>query len=98
MFLGKVIGTAIATRKDDHLVGSKLLIISQIDLEGKTVNLPFVAVDSVGAGVGELVLYVTGSVAPFAVRKPEAPIDAATVGIIDKLEWCKDYGGYNREC
>lgn len=90
MFLGKVIGTAVATRKDEHLVGTKLLIILQVDLEEKPFGLPFVAVDTVGAGVGELVLYVTGSVAPFAVRKPEAPIDAATVGIVDSLEWRKD--------
>ncbi|ABB16201.1 MULTISPECIES: EutN/CcmL family microcompartment protein [Carboxydothermus] len=87
MLLGKVIGNVVATRKDETLVGTKMLITLPVDLDGNPAGQPFVAVDTVGAGVGELVLYVTGSVAPFAVRRGEVPIDAAIIGIVDKLEW-----------
>ncbi|GAV26510.1 ethanolamine utilization protein EutN [Carboxydothermus islandicus] len=87
MLLGKVIGNVVATRKDEALVGTKMLITLPVDLDGNPAGQPFVAVDTVGAGVGELVLYVTGSVAPFAVRRGEVPIDAAIIGIVDKLEW-----------
>jgi len=87
MLLGKIIGNVVATRKDETLVGSKMLVTQPVDLEGNPNGPPFVAVDTVGAGVGELVLYVTGSVAPFAVRRGEVPIDAAIIGIVDKIEW-----------
>jgi len=87
MLLGKIIGNVVATRKDETLVGTKMLVTQPVDLEGKPNGQPFVAVDTVGAGVGELVLYVTGSVAPFAVRRGEVPIDAAIIGIVDKIEW-----------
>ncbi|GAV21923.1 EutN/CcmL family microcompartment protein [Carboxydothermus pertinax] len=87
MLLGKIIGNVVATRKDETLVGTKMLVTQPVDLEGNPVGQPFVAVDTVGAGIGELVLYVTGSVAPFAVRRGDVPIDAAIVGIVDKLEW-----------
>ncbi len=86
MLMGKVIGTVIATRKDEGLVGYKLLVTQPVDTEQKPKGEPLVAIDTVGAGVGELVLYVTGSVAPFAARKEGVPIDAAIVGIIDSLE------------
>lgn len=90
MYLGTVIGTVVATRKDEGLVGTKLLITRQVNEARKPVGQPFVAVDTVGAGVGELVLYVTGSVAPHAVRRGSVPVDAAIVGIVDRLELSKE--------
>jgi ethanolamine utilization protein EutN len=92
MLVGKIIGTVIATRKDEGLVGSKLMITQPLDMEGNEVDRPLVAVDTVGAGVGEIVLYVVGSVAPYAVRKTEVPVDAAIVGIIDKIDVMKKEG------
>ncbi|NPV70852.1 MAG: EutN/CcmL family microcompartment protein [Firmicutes bacterium] len=90
MYLGRVIGTVVATRKDEGLVGTKLLITQPVDAEREPIGQPFVAVDTVGAGAGEIVLYVTGSVAPYAVRRGAVPIDAAIVGIVDRLELSKD--------
>jgi ethanolamine utilization protein EutN len=87
MQLGKVVGTVVATRKDDRLVGSKLMITQPLTAVLEPMGEPLVAVDTVGAGVGEIVLYVVGSVAPFAVRKNDAPVDAAIVGIIDSVEY-----------
>jgi ethanolamine utilization protein EutN len=87
MNLGKVIGTVVATRKDEALVGTKMLIVQQVNLEKEPLGTPFVAVDTVGAGVGEWVLYVSGSVAPSALRKGDVPVDAAIVGIVDHLEY-----------
>ena len=87
MFLGKVIGTVVSTQKDPGLVGTKLLITQPVDLRNQPSGQPFVAVDTVGAGVGEIVMYVMGSVAPHAVRRGDAPIDAAIVGIVDQLDY-----------
>ncbi|RAL22690.1 EutN/CcmL family microcompartment protein [Thermoflavimicrobium daqui] len=86
MQMGKVIGLAIATRKDERLVGTKLLITQPISMDGSLIGQPIIAVDTVGAGIGELVIFVTGSVAARAMSKPEAPCDAAIVGIIDSIE------------
>lgn len=86
MLIGKVIGTVIATRKDEKLVGSKFLIVQPLALDGAPNDRPLVAVDTVGAGVGERVLYVTGSVSPLAVRRNDTPVDAAVVGIIDSID------------
>ncbi len=86
MLVGKIIGTVTATRKDEALVGAKLLVTQPLDMEGNAKDHPIVAVDTVGAGVGETVLYVSGSVAPFAVRKKDVPVDAAIVGIIDRID------------
>ena len=59
MVLGKVIGTVVATRKEEELVGLKLLLVSACDADGKPSGAPVVAVDAVGAGVGEVVLYAS---------------------------------------
>ncbi len=89
MLVGKIIGTVTATRKDEALVGAKLLITQPLDMKGNEQDNPIIAVDTVGAGVGEIVLYVSGSVAPYAVRKHEVPIDAAIVGIVDRIDLMK---------
>jgi ethanolamine utilization protein EutN len=90
MNLGKIIGTVVATRKDEALVGTKMLIVQQVNLDEEPLGTPFVAVDTVGAGVGEWVLYVSGSVAPFALRKGDVPVDASIVGIVDHLEYQRE--------
>ncbi|KKM11464.1 ethanolamine utilization protein EutN [Clostridiales bacterium PH28_bin88] len=96
MLIGRVVGTVVATRKDESLVGSKLLIVQIFDCKGGSAKVEgrgqVVAVDSVGAGVGELVLVVTGSTASRVMARQEAPVDAAVVGIVDTLEVLPDTG------
>ncbi|MEH7124879.1 EutN/CcmL family microcompartment protein [Bacillus sp. JJ1773] len=86
MHMGIVVGRVTATRKDENLVGTKLLITQPIGLDGQVLPNPIITVDTVGAGIGERVIYVTGSMASRAIRNKDAPIDAAIIGIIDSLE------------
>ncbi|NLW41084.1 MAG: EutN/CcmL family microcompartment protein [Tissierellia bacterium] len=85
MYLGKVIGTVVATRKDENLIGSKLMITQPLTMEQKPIGDPIIAVDTVGAGIGELVIYVKGTAARIAARKMDSPIDSAIVGIVDDI-------------
>ncbi len=85
MKLAKIIGTVVATRKDDSLVGCKLMIVRRVDGEGNYIDLEEVAVDYVGAGVGELVLLATGSSARVNENRKNAVIDQAIIGIVDTL-------------
>lgn len=86
MWLGKVVGTVVATQKNDGLVGSKLLIIQPLNLDGmNTISLQ-VAVDTVGAGNGETVLVVGGSSARQVMADEKTAIDAAIIGIVDAIE------------
>lgn len=86
MQLAKVIGTVVATRKEDSLIGFKLLVLETlgVEKEGKGGHR-LVAVDTLGAGAGDTVLFVTGGAAriPFPER---APIDASIVGIVDSID------------
>lgn len=91
MQIGMITGRVTATRKDEKLVGTKLLITQPIDVQGKANAQPIIAVDTVGAGVGEKVIYVTGSMASRALPDSSAPVDAAIVGIIDSLD-CEEVG------
>ncbi len=86
MFLGRVIGTVWATRKDENLVGAKFLIVRQINLDYSETKNFVVAVDSVGAGVGEVVLVATGSSARQTTFTRNKPIDAVIMAIVDKLD------------
>ncbi len=86
MLLGKVIGTVWSTRKDENLVGSKFLIIRQINLDYTPKESTVVAVDSVGAGVGEVVLVAQGSSARQTVITKNKPVDAVVMAIVDKLD------------
>ncbi|MGB9663508.1 MAG: EutN/CcmL family microcompartment protein [Ignavibacteria bacterium] len=86
MILGKVIGTVWATRKDENLVGAKFLIVRQINLDYTDTKNFVVAVDSVGAGVGEVVLVATGSSARQTTFTKNKPIDAVIMAIVDKLD------------
>ncbi|NLY85814.1 MAG: EutN/CcmL family microcompartment protein [Tissierellia bacterium] len=90
MLLGKVIGTVVATRKDEKLIGSKLMITQPLDLDLNPKGDPIIAVDTVGAGIGELVVYTTGTAGRIAARKLDAPIDAAIIGIIDEMDVNKE--------
>ena len=82
MIIGKVVGSIIATRKNDRLVGQKLLVIRP--LENMEKQSEFVAIDNVGAGIGETVLVATGSAARIGCDLENAPVDAAIVGIVDE--------------
>lgn len=86
MLLGRVIGTVWATRKDENLVGAKFLIVRQINLDYTDTKNFVVAVDSVGAGVGEVVLVATGSSARQTAFTKNKPIDAVIMAIVDKLD------------
>ena len=86
MFLGKVIGTVWSTKKDENLVGAKFLIVKQLDLNLNEKNNFVVAVDSVGAGEGEIVLVATGSSSRQTEFTKNKPVDAVVMAIVDKLD------------
>ena len=86
MILAKVVGTVVATRKDDRLLSSKLLIARPMDPRGKAEGAYLVAVDTVDAGMGETVLIVSGSSARMAAGLKDCPVDAAIVGIVDTVQ------------
>jgi ethanolamine utilization protein EutN len=83
MQIARVIGTVVATRKDPQFEGIKLMLVQPLTPEGKSSGRPLVAVDSVGAGVGERVFFVRGKEASFPFHPAEVPADAGIVGIID---------------
>lgn len=85
MFLARVIGTVVATRKDDGLAATKLLLIQPLTPERTPTGRPLVAVDSVGAGVTEEVFYVRGREAALPFLPAEVPTDAAIIGIVDHV-------------
>jgi len=86
MILGRVVGTVVATRKDERLVGTKLLLVRTTDPLGNNEAGYMVAVDTVDAGVSERVLVVTGSSARMAAGLKDTPVDAAIVGVIDTVD------------
>jgi microcompartment protein CcmK/EutM len=83
MQLARVIGDVVASRKDPNFEGTTLLLLQPIGSDGKAVGRPLVAVDSVGAGVGETVFFVRGKEASFPFYPTEVPTDAGIVGIVD---------------
>ena len=84
MQLAKVIGDVVATRKDESLNGIKLLVVQPLTPERRPAGKPLVAVDAVGAGVGEEVFFVRGKEASFPFYPDaEPPVDAGIVGIVD---------------
>jgi microcompartment protein CcmK/EutM len=86
MFLGKVIGNVWATRKDENLTGAKFLIVRKMDLDYAEREEFVVAMDSVGAGEGEVVLVAQGSSARQTAITRDKPIDAVIMAIVDKLD------------
>lgn len=85
MFLARVLGNVVATRKDAGLGGVPLLVIQPLRPDRTPVGKPLVATDSVGAGAGEEVFYVRGREAAFPFLPREVPTDAAIIGIVDHI-------------
>lgn len=83
MQLARVIGTIVATVKNDSLEGRTLLIVQSLDATLKPQGTPLVAVDAVGAGVGELVFWCRGKEASFPFKREDTPTDCTIVGIVD---------------
>lgn len=86
MLLGKVVGTLVSSRKDEKLVGLKFLVLQRLDIEGEQQSGYVVAADAVGAGVGEVVMYASGSSARQTVVTDRRPCDAVIMGIVDTWE------------
>ncbi|MBQ8828164.1 MAG: EutN/CcmL family microcompartment protein [Clostridia bacterium] len=82
MIVGKIVGSIVATRKNENLVGSKFMIVEPIKSMDSNSNR-IVAVDNVGAGIGEIVLVAQGSAARIGCGMNTSPVDAAIVGIVD---------------
>ena len=83
MQIAKVIGDVVMTRKDEQLMGITLLLVQPLTPDRQPAGKPIVAVDAVGAGVGEEVFFVRGKEASFSFYPAEPPVDAGIVGIID---------------
>jgi len=83
MQIARVIGTVVATVKNETLAGRKFLIVQTLDANLRDKGKPMVALDSVGAGVGELVFWCRGKEASFPFKRDETPTDCTIVGIID---------------
>jgi len=86
MILGKVVGTVWATRKDEELVGMKFLIVKHVDLDYKVKDAFVVAVDTVQAGVGDIVLMCSGSSSRQTALTKNKPVDAVIMAVVDKLD------------
>lgn len=86
MNIGKIVGTVVATRKDETLLGCKLMITQPLTMDYKEIGEPLIAVDTVGAGIGEVVIYTKGTAARNAAKKRESSIDMAIVGIVDNID------------
>lgn len=84
MIIGKVTGSIVSTRKQENLVGSKFMVIEPVGTNGEEKNR-LVAIDNIGAGIGEYVLVAQGSAARIGCGMADVPIDAAIVGIIDDI-------------
>jgi ethanolamine utilization protein EutN/carbon dioxide concentrating mechanism protein CcmL len=86
MLLGKVVGTLVATRKDEKLEGFKLLVVKRLNIENQETGEYVIAADAVQAGVGEIVLYATGSSARQTVLTDKKPCDAVLMAVVDTWE------------
>ena len=88
MQIGRVVGTVVATQKNRKLEGAKLLLVQPLTLEGDERGVALIAIDSVGAGVGERVLVVIeGKAAGDALGRKAAAVDAAVIGIVDSVDY-----------
>ena len=82
MLAGKVVGSVVATRKNEKIIGNKFMIVEVVD-KMRAAKQQLIAVDNIGAGIGEYVLVAQGSAARIGCDMQDAPVDAAIVGIID---------------
>ena len=86
MVLGRVVGTVVSTSKEAELEGLKFLVVQACDFAGKATGASVVAVDAVGAGIGEVVLYASGSSARQTLVTQNRPVDATIMAIVDSVE------------
>ena len=87
MYIAKVIGNVVSTSKNEKLIGSTLLIVKRLDENKNPIGLSEIALDTVGAGTGEIVILASGSSARLAVKKEEIPpVDLSIIGIVDSVE------------
>jgi microcompartment protein CcmK/EutM len=86
MQIARVVGSTVATIKDEKLVGRKLLIVREADERGSAVGKPYVAIDTVDAGTGDLVLVAAGSSARQTTLTKDTPVDAVIMAVVDSLE------------
>lgn len=86
MIIAKVVGSVVSTIKDEALHGSKLLVLREASPDAHDLGDPFVAVDTVGAGTGELVLVARGSAARQTRQTNDAPVDSVIIAVIDSLD------------
>lgn len=87
MIIGRVIGNIVCTQKDENLIGKKMMIVQPLNISTlKTEGSPVVALDSVGAGQGEIVMIVGGSSARNAANYSKVPVDQAIIGILDRID------------
>ena len=90
MFLGKVIGNVWATKKYETLNSFKLLFVQPVNADNQELGEPIIAVDTVGAGPGEIIFYITASEAVIPLPVDMAPVDASIVGIVDTINQSTD--------
>lgn len=86
MHIGKITGNIVATRKDEKLVGCKLMIIQPLNPKLEPDGKQMIAVDTVGAGIGDIIMYASGTAARIAAKKLDSPIDLSIIGIIDTID------------
>ncbi len=86
MLIARVVGNTVSTVKDEKLVGRKLLVVRPTDERGNPIGKPYVAVDTVDAGAGDLVLTCAGSSARQTAITKDCPVDAVIMSVIDSLE------------
>lgn len=87
MIFARVVGNLVATQKNDHLIGAKLMVIQPLDTKGEPAGDEFIAVDGIGAGEGDLVICIAeGGSARMVYGNPKAPIDTVIAGIVDKID------------
>ena len=102
MIIGRVIGRAVSSRKDEKLLGTKLLLVEEVDGRGSGTGDLAVVADHLGAGAGDVVLVTQGSAARFTAATKERPVDALVVGIIEtiRVDGARTFtktGGFARE-
>lgn len=86
MLMGRVVGTVVASRKDEELTGLKFLLVKQVDVDLNETEKFVVAADAVGAGMGEVVLFASGSSARQTVATNNRPVDATIMAIVDSYD------------
>ena len=84
--MGRVVGTVVSTRKEEELVGLKFLLVKQVDVDLNETDKIVVAADAVGAGMGEIVLFASGSSARQTVATNNRPVDATIMAIVDSYD------------